>query len=157
MRDWWEQREFREQLILGGAAVVLALLLYFLLVWEPLYKSLEQERASLNETRSLTGWLASIAPEIRAAGPANSTAGGGRSMLAVVDASTRESGLAPQVKRMQPDGETTVRVWIENAPLDVVLRWIHTLHDRYGITTTQLNMDRGRASGLTTARLTLER
>lgn len=157
MREWWEQREFREQLILGGAAFVLVMLLYFLLIWEPLYKGLHQQRASLAETRSLTGWLAGIAPEIRAAGPSTTNAGGNRSMLAVVDASTREAGLAPQVKRMQPDGETTVRVWIENAPLDTVLRWINALHERYGITTNQLNMDRGRADGTTTARLTLER
>ncbi|MEN8719595.1 MAG: type II secretion system protein M [Oceanococcaceae bacterium] len=157
MRDWWAQREPREQLILLGAAVVLTVLLFFIMIWEPLYKGLHQQRAEIREQQQLAEWLLEIRPQVQAAGGARTPANDGRSMLAVVDTASRAAGLAPQVKRIQPEGDTTVRVWIDDAPLQQVLRWIQTLHDQQGIRTTNLNMDRGKKPGTATARLTLER
>ncbi len=158
MRDWWEQREPREQLILAVAGLVLAGLLYFLLVWEPLYKSLHQQRAEIQEARSLATWLVEIRPEVQASGGHIAQgASGGRSMLSVVDTAARQAGLGTKVKRIQPDGDKNVRVWIEEAPLTDILRWIQTLHDRHGIDTSNLNMDRGKAAGTASARMTLER
>ncbi len=157
MRDWWEQREPREQLILAAAALVLAGLLYFLLVWEPLYKSLHQHRAEIQEARSLASWLVEIRPEVQASGGRVAASASGRSMLSVVDNAARQAGLSPKVKRIQPDGDSSVRVWIEDAPLADILRWIQTLHDKHGIDTSNLNMDRGKVAGTATARMTLER
>lgn len=158
MRDWWEQRDTREQIILVAAGLVLTALLYFLLVWEPLYKSLHQERAKISEARSLATWLVEIQPEVQAnSSKLRSATSANRSMLSVVDGAARSSGLSPKVKRIQPDGEKNVRVWIEDAPLDDVLRWIQTLHDQHGIATSNLNMDRGKTAGSATARMTLER
>lgn len=158
MRDWWEQREPRERVILAVAGLVMAALLYFLMVWEPLYKSLHQQRAEIQEARALASWLVEIRPEVQAAGGRTANAGSSnRSMLSVVDSAARQAGLSPKVKRIQPDGETNVRVWIEDAPLADILRWVQTLHDQHGIDTSNLNMDRGKVAGSATARLTLER
>lgn len=156
MREWWDERESREQLILIIAAVIGGALLYFLLIWEPLYKSLDEKSAELNDVRQLASWLTEIRPEVHRSGAQKAAPSSNRSMLSVVDGAARQAKLSPKVKRMQPDGDDTVRVWIEEAPLNDVLRWIDTLHKRHGITTSNLNMDRGKQSGTTTMRLTLK-
>ncbi len=157
MREWWEQREPRERLILGVAGLILAVLLYYLMVWEPIYKSLHQQRNEQKEAQELAAWLVKIRPEVQAAGGSRPSNSSGRSMLSVVDSAARQAGLSPKVKRIQPDGDTSVRVWIEDAPLADILRWVQTLHDQHGITTSNLNMDRGKTAGTATARMTLER
>lgn len=156
MREWWEQREPREQLILIAASIVVGALLYFLIVWEPIYESLHQKNAELKETRELANWLTEIRPEVRRSGVQAPSRSSNRSMLSVVDTAARQAKLSPKVKRMQPDGDDTVRVWIEEAPLNDVLRWIQSLHARHAITTSNLNMDRGKQPGTATVRLTLK-
>ena len=156
MREWWNQRAPREQWILGSGAVAAGLIGFFLLVWEPLYAAFARENAALQDARELTTWLTDIRPRVASSGGARPSVTN-RSLLSVVDSSAKQSGLGAQVKRIQPEGETRALVWIENAPLNQVLQWMQSLHERHQVAVTNLNMDRGNQAGTASARLTLER
>ena len=67
----------------------------------------------------------------------------GQSLLSLVDSSAKSHGLAQAVKRVQPDGQKTVRVWLEEASFDAMLKWLAVMEDRYGLTVVGLVVDRG--------------
>ena len=154
---WWLERAPRERMILGVGAVLAGLLLFFLLVWAPLYDALAAKQAERDEARELAAWLTEIRPEVRGAARGGGVQGAKRSLLSVVDGAARRAQLAEAVKRIQPDGDNTVRVWVEDAPLEELMRWVLQLQTQNGIRVSALNLDRGDASGTASARLTLER
>lgn len=158
MREWWISRAPRERAILIVAGFLLVVMLYFLMIWEPLQKGaqrLAQEKAQVQE---LNGWLLGIQPELQQlrrnqSKPAKS----GGSVLAIADSSAKTGGLGSSVKRMQPEGDNTVRVWLENAPFNTVLAWLYKLEQQNAIRATDLNISRDTEPGQVKARLTLKR
>lgn len=157
MLEWWHQRAPREQAILAAGGSVLLLLLIYLLAWEPAYASLQRHLAARNDARELATWLREIQPRVASLPRSGANRSSNRSMLATVDQSAKSSGLGPRVNRIQPEGDNTVQVWIENAPLSSILQWIQSLHEQHGIRVSNFSLDRGKASGTGDARITLER
>jgi general secretion pathway protein M len=80
----------------------------------------------------------------------------GGSLLATTDSSARAHGLAKAVKRVQPEGQRSVRVWLEQAPFDDVMLWLNTLAGDYGIRVDGVVVDPTDAPGLVDLRAVLE-
>jgi general secretion pathway protein M len=157
LRHYWDQLQPRERRILaaGGAATVLLLL--YAMVWEPFTGKLTQLEASVAAQRTTLAWMQQAATEARGARATPSTGTGGRSLLALSDETAKAHRLGEAVKRVQPDGQQTVRVWLEGAAFDDLLRWLDTLSTRHGIRIAALNVERIPATpGRVNARLSLE-
>lgn len=160
MKEWYESLDQRERLMVGIAAVVVAIGLFMMAIWHPLSSRQADLQGQLDEARDLMSYVQQAAATAK-------TAGGGRrgprqqgrerSLLSLVDETTRQRGLKEAVKRIQPEGESTVRIWLEQAPFDDVVRWLDELNQRYGIQLSNGNLDREEKVGTIKARLTLER
>lgn len=158
VRDWWNARPVREQRLLGAGGIALALILAWLLVWEPLAGLSQRRAADLAAARALATQLETLAAAAQAAGPAaRPDARRGASLLSVIDQSVKVSGIGKAPARLQPDGEALVRIWFEDVPFDSLLRWQADLRNRHGISVTEAEIERESGSGLVNARLTLER
>jgi general secretion pathway protein M len=83
--------------------------------------------------------------------------GQGRSLLAIVDQTGKENGLGGAITRMQPEGDNTVRIWLEQADFVAVLRWLALLENSYGVAVVEAAIDREAQPGLVRARLGLVR
>lgn len=155
-RAWWASRAERERQMLSAGAAVLALILAWLAVWEPVTSLHHRREKALAEARSLATRLETLAAESRGVQPAG---GGSRqqSLLSVVDQSGKSSGIGKAPSRLQPDGDTTVRVWLEDVPFDAVMRWLGELATRHGVQVADAEIERQSGSGLVNARLTLVR
>jgi general secretion pathway protein M len=81
---------------------------------------------------------------------------GGRSLLSVADSTARAGGLGPALKRVEPEGSDSVRVWLEGAPFDVLVKWLGTLSTIHGVNAETVTMERSDATGRVSARLTLQ-
>lgn len=157
-RAWWNARAERERQVLSAGAVMLALMVFYLAVWEPLAQSLRQRETALAEARTLAIRLESLAIEVqRTRGSGGTLAGADQSLLAVVDQSGKASRLGKPPSRLQPEGDNMVRVWIEDVPFDAVLRWLNDLQTRYGVRVDSADIERQSAAGMVTVRLTLVR
>ncbi|MGH8482382.1 MAG: type II secretion system protein GspM, partial [Nevskiaceae bacterium] len=97
--------------------------------------------------------LAMTAPR-QGSGPA---AGAGQSLLAIVDQSRKASAIQQPPSRLQPDGDDTVRLWLEDVPFEALVRWLGELHTRYGVRVDAVEVERESGPGLVSARLTLMR
>ncbi|MGB5261126.1 MAG: type II secretion system protein GspM [Gammaproteobacteria bacterium] len=159
MREWFQGLGSREQLLFVAGAVVLLLLLLYVLVWSPLGEGYDTMKTRVSAERDTAAWLAQNAQtlqQLKQRAPATRSLGG-RSLLAMTDSTARANGLGPSLKRVEPEGSSNVRVWLENASFDLVVKWLGALGTTYGIETDSASMERvtGEA-GKINARLTLQ-
>lgn len=158
MREWFESLEMREQLIVGAGTVVVALMLLWLMVWDPMARRSSQLDQSIAEHRELVAYLRNVTAEARALSAQRPAAGNrNRSLLSTVDSSSKQAGLGAHIKRIQPEGQTSVRLWIEDAPFEELARWLAQLETRNGITLDNGSLDQDERAGTVKARLTLVR
>lgn len=159
MKDWFNSLAPRERTMVSVAAAVILLALVYVAAWSPLNSGVARLQQSVDEQRALKQWMQQAAAEanrLRAgAGPGG--AGDHRSLLAVVDQTSKQSQLAPAVKRIEPDGQELVRVSLEQASFDDLVLWLGALQRTSGVSVADVSIDRQADSGHVNARLTLKR
>lgn len=156
LRQYWDQLQPRERRVLLLGAIALVLLLLYALVWSPFQQTLSRLDSSIVEQRNTLGWMQQAAQEARSLRGTHAPVSDGRSLLAVTDETARAHGLGTAVKRVQPDGQHTVRVWLEGARFDDILQWLATLTGKHGVKVTSFGAERSTADGQVHARLVLE-
>lgn len=157
-RAWWATLAQREQRVLAAGGVILGLVVLYLGAWEPAVHASHARQIALEDARALATLLETLAVEVqRNRGAGGGTAGAGQSLLSVVDQSRRASALTKPPSRLQPEGDTTVRIWLEDVPFDALLRWLADLQLRYGVRVDTADIERESGPGLVNARLTLVR
>lgn len=125
---FWSARNPREQALLAGGGVVMALLLGYTLLWEPaaegraqLERSLPQLRAQLAEMETLSqearGLAASPAPSLR-----------GEALIEALRAGLGRHGLSPT--RLAATGDNTIQVQLEKAPFGAVAAWLQDVRQQ---------------------------
>ncbi len=160
MKAWFESLGGREQLMVAAAAVVFALFLVYALVWSPLQTSHETLQTRVKVQRDTAAWMTQSAGQLqqlqRARGPGAQSLGG-KSLLAMADSTARANGLGTSLKRVEPEGSNNVRVWLEDAAFDQVVKWLGVISSTYGIGIDSATMERVAGSvGKINARLTLQ-
>lgn len=155
--NYWNGLNRRQRLLLSAAGLVLSLALLFIWVWEPLAESRQLERERVAGQRALIDWLEAIEPAAQALrqGQTSTRDMAGRSLLGLADQSAREAGLAGALTRIEPAGDNQVRVWLDDAEFTATMRWLESLSINHPVRAAQLDVERGRASGLVNVRVTL--
>lgn len=158
MKAWWESLQSRERwLVKLGIAVSLAFF-GWLLVLRPLSVAqvrLSQSVATLEQqVATAQGQVAAILAA-RNAGLGSAPRASGRSLMALTDASAREAGLGTALKRIQPEGETEVKIEMEAADFDALVAWLERLDVSEGVVISEWSVDRALAPGVVNARMTL--
>ncbi len=159
MKAWFDSLELRERrmLIIGGA--LLGVMLFYLMLWEPLENSVESLQKSNAEQQILLRWMQQSAQEVkqlrgRSGRPAQLAQG--QSLLAAIDRAARANKLGDALKRVQPDGNNRARVWLEGASFDAIVRWINSLQRQQGVYVVSSVFDALEEKGRVDARLVFE-
>ncbi len=158
MKAWLAGLESRERLMVLAAVGVLVILLVYALLLQPFYNRHGKLRSSVAEQHETLQWMqqnAATVRQLRGSGQTASTGLGGRSLLSVADASARSAGLGPALKRVEPEGSSGVRVWLDGAAFDSVVVWLDSLGTRYGVDVESITLEGG-TNGRVKARLTLQ-
>ncbi len=157
MKEWWSGLQASEQrtLLIGG--IVLAVMGFYFLIWEPVHNEVADLEKQVAEQKAIKAWMQQAAVDVKQMQRSGQrqAISGGRSMLAVVDQTVKRSGLGGALKRLEPEGETAVRVWLEQASFDDVMRWLIQIEGQYGLHADTLTIDR-KDIGRTDVRLTLK-
>ena len=159
MKDWLLNLEPRERMMFATGAVLLVLLLLYALVWAPFRSGYYSLQESVSAQRDTVVWMQGSAQTIQRLSSSSGAAVkglGGRSLLAVTDSTARAGGLGPALKRVEPEGSNSVRVWMEGAPFDVLVKWLGTLSTQHGVDADTVTLERLEAAGQVNARLMLE-
>jgi len=161
MRDWYDNLEAREQvLVLVGAVFVVIGLVYFLM-WAPLNKNHNEVSASVSN------WERSLA-ELRPLRSVAVTPGGGttrftgssqQAPIITVDQTLRSRGLEQFRRRSQPTANNGIRVEFENVAFDELVVWLGDLGTQYDlhVQAGSMSLQTQAGPGRINASLTLER
>ncbi len=143
LREHWDKLQARERrLTMLGALVIFILLgdVFFISPYLDEKKRLEQRIEVLHGDLS---WMQQASAQVKQLSKSKPVSRpSGQSILSLVDSTAKSHGLGQSVKRVQPDGQNTVRVWLEGVGFDVMLKWLSVLADRYGLAVTGLVVER---------------
>ncbi len=148
MMAWWESLATRERRLVAGAASLLAGTIIWIAAIEPVADHRKSLADGIVAQRALLEWMGTIDTTRRATD--------GDSLFAIVDRSVRATPLAGAVQRLQPETGVGVRIWLESASFDELVRWIATLERDHGIVVAAFSVERGQGTGSVNARLTLQ-
>lgn len=159
MNAWWSGLSDRERWLVGGGGAAAVALLIYLLVWEPFRDGLADRRQTVAALRADLAWMQQAAAELKRlqadpGGPAR-PAGQRPSLLILVDQSARAAGLGEAVKRVEPQGADKIRIQLEDAGFDALIRWLGALEREHGVFTDNAAISPKSTAGRVDARLIL--
>ncbi|MDT8388602.1 MAG: type II secretion system protein GspM [Thiogranum sp.] len=158
MKEWFLGLDARERKLVAGGAAVLVLLLLYVLIIDPLVSGYSELKENVASQKQSLLWMQQASRQVQAlrgTAGANGAAGlGGRSLMAVVDQSARTDGLGQAIKRIEPEGSKSVRVWLESVSFDQMVLWLGKLTQTYQIETSIITIE-PQGAGRVNARLTL--
>ncbi len=159
MMVWFENLSTRDRRALLLVGVFLLSVGIYYGLWEPLYSGHQRASELVDERRELVAWMRGAAREVRslASRSDRATGTGGRSLLATIDATVTAAGLRGAVKRIEPDGQTRVRVWLEQGEFDQMLRWLGELQAKHAVQVLDMRAEPKGATGRVDARVTFSR
>jgi general secretion pathway protein M len=155
LRAWYASLQEREQRVVAVGGVVLAFLVLVLGILMPLQSAVSSAARRNEAKRQDLAWMQLNAPEIRAAGN-QLTEETGEAPVVLVDRVAREAGLGGTLRGTQPSG-AGVRVQLEAAPFDILVTWLATLDERYGLAIESITVDRAARPGVVNASVTFTR
>jgi general secretion pathway protein M len=146
MRAWWERLRPRERRLVGAAVLVVAAVVAWTMVWEPLRDARRSAAEQVAAQRALLDWLDRMAPQVRQMRRAERLAGTAtaddRSTLAIIDETARAAGLAGALKRIEPGSGDEVRVDLAGAAFPDLMGWLSGLVVEQPMTVVRMTADR---------------
>lgn len=159
MKQWFDSRQPQERLALLIMAAFIVGLLIYTLFWLPLNDDIAQKRLWVSEQQETLTWMERTASDINRLQSGNRTGQSRKSseaLLTTVDRTAKQTQLRDTIKRIKPQGNDKVQLWLEQAPFDRVIRWLDTLQRQYNITVSAITIEKQNGSGLIDARINLE-
>jgi type II secretory pathway component PulM len=151
----WDGLQTREQHILRYGAVALGLLLFYLLIVDPVHTSRDTAEQRLRSAQEAYSVAQRQAADLRASASNPETQASG-SLLTQVESSAQQEGLRSALKRLQPSGDNQIQVNLEGASYDQLIQWLSTLHQQ-GVRAERVDIQLDRTTELLGVQLLLAR
>lgn len=157
MKAWFEALATREQHLVSGTALFIGLTLVYLLGIEPLQQAKTDARRNASRQLALQQFIASVSAQAKnLADNASSHAYAG-SLLSLMDASSKQSGIAGKVRKITPDSSDGVNLRMEAVNFDQAIGWLLELETSQGVRATNLTVSRTEGAGLVNLNVTFSR
>ena len=150
--QWYQSREPREQTVLQILAAVFVAAMIYWVLWSPAVNARDQAMQRYVANMQTLEWISANAGAVRAAS-SGKTSSLPRNWVGDVSRSANAFGLT--LKNFTPDGNTSVRIQMEEQPAGQCILWLQSLQEK-GVQITSLEMTPGDKSGTATVRATLE-
>jgi general secretion pathway protein M len=160
LQNWYHGLQQRERQLVLAASVVIAATMFYLIIWEPVHKSIAEQTQKYQSQAGILQWMQNAANEVKilkASGGTNRKVSSTRAVTLLVEKSAASAGVKPYLSRLESTSDKGARVTIDAASFDQLLVWLNTLQTQYGISVTSANLDRDDKPGAVNARMTLKR
>jgi general secretion pathway protein M len=159
MKDWFLSLTQRERIMVQVAGSVLVVFMLYLLILEPISSNYSKNKKNVASSTQTLEWMRSAAQEVkqlRGGGEILEAPQGKQFVLSMIDRSARKAGLSAVMKRVQPEGDSGVRVWFENAAFDELIKWLAIIESKHGLSVNEINFEKTESTGLVNVRVFLE-
>jgi len=155
LKNRWQGLETRDQNVLRYSAVVVGLLLFYLLIVDPVRAGRDAAEERLRSAQEALAVAQRQASDLRRAASNPGTADSG-SLLTRVESSAEQQGLRAALKRLQPSGDNQIQISLEGASYDQLMQWLSSLNEQ-GVRPERVDIQLDRQTGLLGVQLLLAR
>ena len=145
IKNYWQQLEPRERLILGWGGVIVALILFYALIWQPWHKSIDRMSESIQKMRSDLVWVRLHGDAISNGGKAldKKVKGAEKSLLSIIETTAKSNKVRSAIQQMVPSKNATqVKVVLEDVNFNAWVKWTDLLVNQYGVNIIEANAER---------------
>jgi type II secretory pathway component PulM len=155
LKSRWDGLETRDQQILRFGAVVLGLLLFYLLIIDPVYSGRDAAEQRLRSAQEAYSIAQRQAADLQASA-SDLTRSASGSLVTQVESSAQQQGLRSALRRLQPSGDNQIQVSLEGASYSQLIQWLSTLHQQ-GVRAQRVDIQLDRTTELLGVQLLLAR
>jgi len=162
IKQYWLNLENRERMILAWGAVLVFMILFYALIWQPWHKAISEMEKSIQPLRSSLVWMKQQAELVRSGDGASTLSnfkGADQSLLAVIEKTAKTAKVKKAIQQMVPGkNRNEVRVVLEEANFNLWVQWVDVLFKQYNVQIKQVTAERDDdAPNIAEIRMTLER
>lgn len=142
LQSWWQSLQKREQQLVLGAGVTLAIAAFYWLLWAPLHLSHQTQQQQLQQVSQQLVQVRSypvVSTQTKVQG----------SLTDIISSSARTHKI--QVSRMQPQNDQ-MQVMLNDISFDQLLTWLHELQYQHHVIIVQLDLAVADAPGMVRVR-----
>jgi len=155
IRQWLGGLAPRERNLVYLAAALLGVAVVYFAIVLPVTSAAKQRAARVEQKTADLAWMRQVAPQVMAAAAAGGGTAGSESLVVLVDRTGREAGLGNAIRDQSPDGAHGLRLQLQGASFDVLVAWLASLQQQYGVRVETAMIGATSAPGLVNASLTL--
>jgi len=158
-QQWLNTLESREKRIVISGSIALLVILFYLLVWDPIISNHEEQQLKHESQRQLYSWMKNAGAEInslKSMGGSAAARSRNQSISSLADRSAQVTGVKSFINKID-QSKTGVKVTLKNADFDLIINWLTDLENKYGIISSQIKIERAKKDGAVNANITLER
>lgn len=159
LTQWLDTLEQRERYIVISGGISLLIILFYLIIWEPITSKHEQQQLQYDSQRQLHSWMKNARAEIQQLSSANGndiSRFQNQSISSLADRSATTSGVKPFIEKID-QSKKGVKVRLKSANFDRIVIWLAHLENKYGIIATKVKVEKTKLEGAVDAQITLER
>ena len=147
IKRYWMQLESREQLILGWGTVIVALILFYALIWQPWHKAIDYMERVIPEMRADLVWVRQHGEILSNGSKAleQKYKGADQSLLSVIETTAKKYNVRDAIQQMTPtQNDTQVKIVFENVDFNNWIKWTDFLVVQYGVNVLDANAEKSR-------------
>lgn len=149
-------RSERTALIIG--AVFVSCFLIYLIIFAPLHNSINNKQNILEDKIQTLNWMQQASREylqLRKTKPQQSTKYSNESLLTIIDRTTEKLRVRSFIRRIDPEGENRVQIWLERINFDDLIQLLNILQRNHNIGVENISVNRQSDQALVDARVTV--
>lgn len=156
IQEKWLQLSQRERKVALIAMTILALLIYFFVIFVPLSASIEDSQQRFKANTELLGWMQQAQSQLRTNRTSSEvTKESPASLLTIIDQSIKGSPIetiSPDIKQVQTN---QVQITLTAIQFDQLLNWLEKLSKQYHLTIVKITLKRAAEEGIVSSSITL--
>lgn len=158
IQTWLDGLNPRERRLVIGGGLFLSLFLLYQLTWAPFANGVASMQTKVSKAQQNLIWMQQAADEVRSL---SGGAAGGRpvhtgSLLGLIEKTARQRGLGSSIRKVQPEGQDGVRVWMDRVSFDAVMTWLDELQQKQGVMVASFSAEQTPQAGWVNIRMLVE-
>ncbi len=157
---WYKRLPQREQYMLIGMSIIITITLFYLLLWEPVFKGIDEQMVKHQSQKKILLWMSNAEKEImtlRSSGNTLSSQAYSQPISTLVERSATSTGIRSSIFKMKSDKKQNLIVQFKSVNFDRLTQWFGKLQKDYGITPKRVSITQTDAAGFVSCRVTLSK
>ena len=155
----YQSLPYRDRILVIFTSIILAITLFYLLVWEPVHQALEQQQQQYKSQQEIVSWMQEAAAEVKILqrSGAKIITSNNQPVSLIIEQTANNSGLKNNLGKLESSGKEGARVNIDAASFNQMLIWLNTLEKQHGVIVTSASIERAEKPGTVNARLSFSK